>query len=210
MLLMHTDPRDPNGQDLYVLIERLGLTKDKKVVLSTEKVPPNVLALMYNVSKCTINCSNAEGFGLSACESLACETPIIVNMTGGLQEQVTSIKDMSCEMMLKRNHKNKVVTYECGVGIEPASKTVIGSQEVPYIYEDCLSKDGFVKALKVMYYMDESKRRRLGSAARQHVMNNYNFDNYKSRWVKILEELYEKNGSWNNRKNYSSWELLEV
>ena len=45
---------------------------------------------MYNMADCTINISDAEGFGLATLESLACETPIIVNMTGGLQEQVTN------------------------------------------------------------------------------------------------------------------------
>ena len=38
---------------------------------------------------CTVGISDAEGFGLSTFESLACETPIVVTMTGGLQEQVT-------------------------------------------------------------------------------------------------------------------------
>ena len=44
---------------------------------------------MYNMADCTINISDAEGFGLGTLESLSCETPIIVTMTGGLQEQVT-------------------------------------------------------------------------------------------------------------------------
>ena len=38
------------------------------------------------MSDVTVNISDAEGFGLATLESLSCATPIIVNMTGGLQE----------------------------------------------------------------------------------------------------------------------------
>ena len=61
---------------------------------------------MYKAADFTINISDAEGFGLATLESLSCGTPIIVNMTGGLQEQVTDGKN------------------SFGFGIEPASKTV--------------------------------------------------------------------------------------
>lgn len=37
--------------------------------------------MMYNMSDVTVNISDAEGFGLSCLESLACEVPVIVNMT---------------------------------------------------------------------------------------------------------------------------------
>ena len=90
-LIMHTDARDPHGQDLPHIIEHLGMA-DGQVLLSTQKVPPEELALLYNLADYTLNISDAEGFGLSTLESLSCGTPIIVNMTGGLQEQVTNGK----------------------------------------------------------------------------------------------------------------------
>ena len=59
-----------------------------------QKAPPEHLAAMYNMADCTVNISDAEGFGLATLESLSCGTPIIVNMTGGLQEQVISGAEM--------------------------------------------------------------------------------------------------------------------
>ena len=103
MLLMHTDPRDQHGQDLPHLIQHLGVDQGQ-VLISSQKVPPEELAAMYNVADFTLNISDAEGFGLSTLESLSCGTPIIVNMTGGLQEQVTDGENWF------------------GYGIEPASK----------------------------------------------------------------------------------------
>ena len=112
-LVMHTDPNDAHGQPLHHIIEKLG--NDGTMMISNTKVPPKTLADMYNMADCTVNISDAEGFGLATLESLSCETPIIVTMTGGLQEQVTDGEEWF------------------GIGIEPSSKTVIGSQQVPYI-----------------------------------------------------------------------------
>ena len=75
---------------------------------------------MYNMADCTINISDAEGFGLATLESLSCGTSIIVNMTGGLQEQV--------------EHEGK----KFGIGLKPSSKAIIGSQQIPWFYEDRL------------------------------------------------------------------------
>ena len=170
MLIMHTDQKDPNGQDLVAIIEELKLD-DGQVVISRNKYAQNLLALMYNMADCTINISDAEGFGLATLESLACETPIIVNMTGGLQEQVTNGEDWF------------------GIGVEPTSRAIIGSQDVPYIYEDRLSKEVVVKALLKMYNMGDEKRRELGKAGREHIMKNYNFELFEKSWVDLLLQV---------------------
>ena len=44
---MHTEP-NPHGQDLEHIIDHLGL-KDRQVMLSTKKVPPEQLAQLYNM-----------------------------------------------------------------------------------------------------------------------------------------------------------------
>jgi len=165
------------------------------VLLSTQKIPPDQLARMYNASDCTINISDAEGFGLATLESLSCATPIIVTMTGGLQEQVTDGKNWF------------------GVGIHPSSKSVIGSQDVPYIYEDRIGKEQFIAALKTIYEMTPADRSKLGLAGREHALKNYNFQVYADRWVRLLEEAHDRYGSWNHpegRKNYKGWEHVEL
>ena len=128
-LVMHTDSRDPHGQDLPHIINQLGIT-DGQVMLSTNKISPEELSHMYRAADYTIGISDAEGFGLSTLESLTCGTPIIVNMTGGLQEQVTDGSNWF------------------GWGIQPASKAVIGSLQVPYIYEDRISQKDFNSIIK--------------------------------------------------------------
>ena len=190
-LLMHTDPKDPNGQDLTHLIEHLGLN-DGQVMISNNKISPSDLAAMYNAADCTINISDAEGFGLATLESLSCETPIIVTMTGGLQEQVTDGENWF------------------GIGIEPSSKAVIGSQQVPYICEDRISEEQFVNALVDFTNLSAEERKALGKAGRQHTLNNYSFESFEKSWIDTIGEIVETHGSWQNRKNYKRWRLLEV
>ena len=190
-LLMHTDPSDPNGPNLHAIISELGLL-DGQVKFSVSKLDFEHMAAMYNIADVTVNISDAEGFGLSTLESLCCATPIIVNMTGGLQEQVTDGENWF------------------GVGIEPNSKSVIGSQEIPYIYEDRISKEDFISALEKIYNMSAEERHEMGLKGQAYANERYSFNKYIAKWRQTLKEVHEKNGSWETRKNYTKWELLEI
>ena len=190
-LIMHTEPKDPHGQDLEHIVTHLNLDK-RQVLFSKNKVNPGALSALYNMVDCTINISDAEGFGLATLESLSCGTPIIVNMTGGLQEQVT----------------NGVEWF--GVGLTPTSKAIIGSQDVPYIYEDRTSKEQFFSALNKIYNMTHEDRRKMGLKGRQHVLQNYNFDNFKKQWIELMEKVINESGSWDSRQNYNGIYFSEV
>lgn len=189
-LVMHTDPKDNNGQDLIAIMENTGLT-NREVLLSQQKIPPQNLAFFYNAADATINISDAEGFGLATLESLACETPIIVTKTGGLQEQV----------------RNGESLY--GIEIIPASMAVIGSQEVPFIYEDRISQEQFVGALETFISIPKQQRRLIGQQGRQHVIENFNFEDFITRWDKIFTDTHNKCGSWPNT-SYKAWEIKEI
>ena len=188
---MHTDPFDNHGQDLNAIVSKLGLTNGE-VMFSTQPVPAETLAKIYNFVDCTINISDAEGFGLATLESLSCGTPIIVNMTGGLQEQVTDGENWF------------------GIGLEPCSKAIIGSQQVPYIYEDRISEKDIVDAMLKMFNMASDDRQKLSELGQKHVEKNYNFEDFKTEWPKLLKNTYDKYGSWENRKEYKSWHLMEI
>ena len=171
LLCIRTQRSD--GQDLEALMVDHGIA-DGRVSISKEKVPPELLSMMYNMADCTINISDAEGFGLGTLESLSCGTPIIVNMTGGLQEQVTDGEEWF------------------GIGIEPASKAIIGSQQVPYIYEDRISKEDFKAALHKMYNMSKEEREELGTKGAKHVRKNYNFEEFKNKWIELIDGIVAK------------------
>jgi glycosyltransferase involved in cell wall biosynthesis len=191
-LIMHTEPKDPHGQDLGHIVKQLGLDSDRQVLFSTQKVPLEQMGNFYRIADVTINISDAEGFGLATLESLSCGTPIIANMTGGLQEQVLGPEG------------------ENGVAVFPASKAIIGSQQVPYIYEDRISKESFFAALDKMYFIDEKARRELGEQGHRHVRNNYSFTEFEEQWVNTMLKVYEEEGSWETRKGYNGIVFKEV
>ena len=190
-LVMHTEVKDPNGQDLQAIIEHLNLN-DGEVLFSQQKVDMTRLSLMYNMADCTINVSDAEGFGLATLESLSCGTPIIVSMTGGLQEQVTDGKN------------------QFGIPIYPSSKAIIGSQPIPWIYEDRLSGDDVINAMEKMMNMPKKQREKMGQLGRDHVLQNYNFDDFNKTWVDVMTNIHEQEGSWETRKHKKRWILKEV
>ena len=191
VLLMHTEPSDPNGPDLTQIMMDLELDRGQ-VLFSRDKLSTEKIATLYNMADVTINISDAEGFGLSCLESLACETPVIAHKTGGLTEQVTDGEN------------------EFGVAIEPSSRQVVGSQLVPYVMEDRMSKDDFLNAMSKLYEMDKEEREKLGAMGRKHVMKNYNFDDFNKNWVDLMQEVHEKYGSWENRKNHQNWRNQEL
>ena len=113
-------------------------------------------------------------------------------MTGGLQEQV--------------HDEDKWF----GIGIEPASRAVIGSLQVPYIYEDRVSKQDFHQALSKMFAMSREQRSNLGLEGRKHVEKNYNFDKFKTSWIELFDSVVANHGSWETRKGYNSWQITEI
>jgi glycosyltransferase involved in cell wall biosynthesis len=187
-LIMHTDIKDQHGQDLEAIIHELGLTNGE-VLFSRQKVAPADLAMMYNLADVTINVADAEGFGLATLESLSCGTPIIATLTGGLQDQLTDGENWY------------------GIGLEPASKAIIGSQEVPYIYEDRLNGDDVVNALVKMYEMSPEERTALGAEGRAWTEREFSFDQYVERWDTLFTEIHETMGSWETRTGYTPYEV---
>ncbi len=187
-LIMHTDVKDVHGQDLEAIIHELGLTSGE-VLFSREKVEAHDLAMMYNMASLTVNISDAEGFGLSTLESLSCGTPVVVNMTGGLQDQISDGETVF------------------GVGIEPSSKAIIGSQEVPYIYEDRLNKDDFVNAMVKMFEMSDEDMSALGVKSREWTQKQFGFDQFVQRWDDLFTHIHEEKGSWDTRSGYTKYEV---
>ena len=106
----------------------------------------------------------------SSLESLYCGTPVISSKTGGLQEQ--NIDSQTGEVF--------------GVQIEPASKLLVGSQQIPYIYSDHVSHQQVVDALMQMYSLSRQQRREIGVRARKNVVERYDLNKMVNQWDNAL------------------------
>jgi glycosyltransferase involved in cell wall biosynthesis len=195
-LLMHTNVTDPDGFNLLKIRDDLGL--EDCVGFSQEKVPEHLLAILNNCADVTVNISDNEGFGLNVLESLACGTPVIGNLTGGITEQIT-LEDGSY----------------AGVGIEPSCKYIIGTPatfdalEVPYIYENRVSNKDLLEALLKMYNMPKEERKRLGKLGQDHVEKNFSYSKFSEFWPEFLEKVNSECGSWPN-KTFKEYQFITI
>jgi len=175
LLLMHTSAVDSNGTDLPEVINNLCVEYDVKI--TNNKFDQPKLNEIYNSVDCTINIASNEGFGLTTAESLMSGTPIIVNVTGGLQDQCGF--DLSEEDYVKigsLHNKNKsenlVKEGEWVVPVWSLTNTLNGSPATPYIYEDKINHEDVANAIYKMYELGKEERKRRGLLGRQFMLEN--------------------------------------
>ena len=60
------------------------------------------------------------------------------------------------------------------------------------------------------YNMTPEERSKMGEEGRQHVLDNYGLGQYAALWYETFNKVFDKFGSWENRKNYKKWELTEI
>lgn len=186
-LLMHTQPDDQEGPNLRSTAEMLGITSS--LVFSPERLDFAKMNVLHNVSDACINISYAEGFGLSTLESMQCGRPIIALKTGGLTRQVVDHRDGS----------------ENGISLPVEMQSLVGSQSVPYIYEDYCSARTTAEAIFKMYEMGHDERRKLGSKARDYVLSEFSLERTVSEWDRTLTDLVD---GWGSSRR--SWEVKEI
>jgi len=174
VLVMHTTPIDNNGTDLYAVRDKICPNYD--VVFSTNKIESDVLNKLYNVADCTINIANNEGFGLGTAESIMAGTPIIVSVTGGLQDQCGFNYTADDYVNIKTLH-NKQIHKDTphGVWVKPIWPSAIninGSPLTPYIYDDRVNDEEVADAINEMYLLGKEKRKENGQVGREWAINN--------------------------------------
>lgn len=197
-LLMHTAANDPEGQDIHAVSKKLGI--DDMLLLSEGRVPADQLNLMYNCSDAVINISSNEGFGLGTLEAIYAGVPIVVNMTGGLQFQIgdwwCDQEDFSDQERLTRLARSRRNSHRWwGVPVFPAARNLVGSQQVPYIYDDRVNNQQVADAIEKVFKMGRAGRRRLGLEAREWALQRFGMDRLREGWIAGLEAAIARHTS---------------
>ena len=174
VLVMHTTPIDNNGTDLYAVKDKI--CPNYEVVFSINKIESDVLNKLYNIADCTINIANNEGFGLGTAESIMAGTPIIVSVTGGLQDQCgfkyTADDYINIGTLHnKQNHKD-ASHGEWVIPVWPSAININGSPLTPYIYDDRVNDNEVADAINEMYLLGKEKRKENGQVGREWAIKN--------------------------------------
>jgi glycosyltransferase involved in cell wall biosynthesis len=179
-LILHTQRVDNNGTDLPAVINKLVDSKyQSQIFINEERLSDENMNLLYNLVDTTIGIASNEGFGLSTAESIAAGTPIIVNVTGGLQDQCGFRWKDNGELLTewdyvkigslhdKRKWKDKVTWGEWVAPVWPSAMNVVGSPPTPYIIDDRVDNYDVVEAINQMYNLADEERKQRGLAGRE-------------------------------------------
>lgn len=207
LLLMHTHPQDPNGTD--ILAVKQAVCPDYDVIIdgamdrSTEE-----MNALYNLADVTLNIASNEGFGISGVESLMTETPIINNVTGGLQDHLRfEDKDGNWIKFDKEFTSNHTGKYRnCGVWgypVFPSNRSLQGSLPTPYIFDDRCSFEDVADGLMWWYQMDKEKREYYGGLGRAWVTSEESGMSATQMCEKMEKHIEDFMGQWRKPKSYT-------
>jgi glycosyltransferase involved in cell wall biosynthesis len=205
-LLMHTEIRCEAGTDLLAVKE--ALCPDYDIIFSTAKIMPEDMCCLYNIADVCINVSSNEGFGLSVSEAIMSGTPVIVNVTGGLQDQIGQVKDdgspIEFDLDFGSNFGGRYKKH--GVWAKPlwpTARYIQGSIPTPYILDDLCTWEDLAEAMMYWYVMPKDQRDMCGMKGREWACGEggLNADNMCKQFVTAMDYVF---------KNWKPAEPIEI
>ena len=221
VFVFHATPSDENGTDMRAVCKTL--LPDYPVIFTHDNHPngsftDEEMNFIYNSCDVYINMASNEGFGLGSCEMLHTGGVIVVNVTGGLQDQCgfkkrlldNNGKHSSWEYLtaedyieLQSNHRGTYKNH--GEWVEPVFPSNIscqGSPLTPYIFDDRCSYEDGGDALLNWYHAGPEERERCGEIGRQFVNSDGRMTgkHLSESFIKNIDTCLEK---WKPREKYT-------
>jgi glycosyltransferase involved in cell wall biosynthesis len=214
LLFMHTQPVDDNGTDIPEVIKYNGQYGEYKFTdarFSTEE-----LNLFYNSGDVILNIASNEGFGLASCEALRAGTPIIVNVTGGLQDQCgfeLDGEELTAEDYIKlgsiHNHRDWNSLKSSGrlsfgvwaFPVWPSNLSLQGSPATPYIFDDRADYYDVGKQLDSAFNLGRETLTQYGEIGSQWIQSEagMSMESMGGRFVEAIEGCFQ---NWSPRKRF--------
>ena len=214
VLLMHTQPVDENGTDLPAVIE--AVAPDVNIIFSETRRPVDQLNLLYNIADVTINIANNEGFGLATAESVITGTPIIVNVTGGLQDQCgfeVDGKVLEADDYIEigslhewRKWEKKAINGPWATPVWSRAQALAGSVPTPYIWDDRVDVDEVAEKILEVYNTPSDVRKANGLKGREYFINvaGLTHTNMCQQLINGLESTFE---NWKPRERFEVFKV---
>tara|TARA_Y100000593_G_scaffold69545_1_gene127728 strand:+ start:217 stop:1572 length:1356 start_codon:yes stop_codon:yes gene_type:complete len=206
LLFFHTAAVDEHGTDLTAVHQ--AICPEYNIIISNDRFDDNQINYIYNVSDLYVNIASNEGFGLGSLESLTVGTPIVVNVTGGLQDQCGFTKEDGTYLTeddyveLGSNHRGKYKEHgEWVKPVFPSNTSLQGSPPTPYIFDDRCQYEDVADAIKHWY--DKSPEQVEESFKDfDSFVDKFNFTSKKmcNSIYENIETTFEK---WKPKKRYT-------
>ena len=205
-LVMHTAPKDKNGTDLTAVSDMLE-TDYMNVFFSASKLTAQQMNLLYNIADVSMLISSNEGWGLSLTESMMAGTPIIANVTGGMQDQMRFVDENGKWYTPSKDvPSNHMGTYkehgEWAIPVFPSNISMAGSIPTPYIFDDRCDFRDVANALQEVYNMSREERDRRGLAGREWVTSEESGMSAPAMCKNVIEAIDEAFDKFTPRPRY--------
>ncbi|MBS1738589.1 MAG: glycosyltransferase [Bacteroidetes bacterium] len=215
-LVMHTQVKDENGNDLKALSEMLFGNEEKyNIIFSENRYPPSFMNMLYNATDTTALVSSNEGWGLSLTEAMMAGKPIIATVTGGMQDQMRfedeKGKWIEFTEEFGSNHFGKYRRHGIwAFPVYPSNHSLIGSIPTPYIFDDRVEPKDISEQIGHVYrYKTEhpSAYEMECKAARKWVTSDESMMSAKWMAKNVIEGVDETLDKWKPRPLF---ELIKV
>jgi glycosyltransferase involved in cell wall biosynthesis len=164
-LLLHTEVVTDAGTDLNAVIETL--CPECNIIFSPGRLDHTAMNYLYNLADVQILLTSNEGWGLSLTEAMLTGTPIIANVTGGMQDQMRfEFEDgtwIDFDANFPSNHRGTYKKHgKWAFPVYPTSRSVQGSPATPYIFDDRCTWEDAAERLMEVYNLSKEERQERG------------------------------------------------
>jgi len=205
-LVLHTEIVSEHGTDLSAVIETL-VPKDVNIIFTPGRLEPKAMNYLYNLADVQMLLTSNEGWGLSLTEALLTATPIIANVTGGMQDQMRfEFEDgtwIDFDADFPSNHRGTYKKHgKWAFPVYPSNISIVGSPPTPYIFDDRCRWEDATERLMEVYNLSKEERETRGLAGMEWATSEeagFTSKHQANRFIKATDHLFN---TWKPREKY--------
>jgi glycosyltransferase involved in cell wall biosynthesis len=209
--ILHTELVSQHGTDLLAVKNYLFGRDYKGIKFSTNRLPTKHLNYFYNMADAQILLTSNEGWGLSLTEALLTATPIIANVTGGMQDQMRFHDRgewIDFDENFPSNHTGKFKEKgSWAFPVFPTNRSLQGSPATPYIWDDRCSPEDAAEQIFKAYCVNDGSLKKRGIEGREWAMSDEAGFTSEKMGLRIIESL---NSMFDNFKPRHKFEFINV
>jgi glycosyltransferase involved in cell wall biosynthesis len=212
--ILHTEVISEHGTDLEAVRKILFSDYPNAIYFSQQKLSTEDLNKLYNIADAQILLTSNEGWGLTLTESILAGTPIIANVTGGMQDQM-GFEDEDGNWFeptpeIPSNHTGRFKKHgSWAFPVYPTNRSIQGSPKTPYIWDDRCNAEDACEQIYNLYQMGREKRKELGLQGRDWAVNKVGLTSIgmSKRAINAIDKLFS---TWIPREKYELINTNEV
>ena len=206
--VLHTELVTDHGTDLGAVAEYLfGENYENNIIFSHQKLSRTQLNWLYNIADLQILITSNEGWGLTVTEAMLTGTPVIANVTGGMQDQMRFVDEngkwFTPSADVPSNHRGTYKEHgEWMFPVYPTSRSIQGSPQTPYIFDDRCSWEDVCDRIKEIYELTDEERKAKGLKGREWALSDeagFTAEHQAQRVMEAFEELFSV---WEPREDF--------